>query len=231
MSNVHYFIMKTNYVGLLISVVYVAFILGFSAFIKTHTKIKDETVRKFIHILSANWWLILLKFIDDPLIAVIGPIGFVFINSLFIFYPKLGTPFGCSNKNRNFGLVYYPFSLIILILYSYLGALDISAATVGVFCMGYGDGFAAILGSKWGKKKIPLPTGGKTYFGSIVMVIVCFLSSFIILALMSDLTLTVIIFSSILISLVATLVEVITPLGLDNISVPILSALIAGGIV
>ena len=231
MPNVHYFTMKTNYIGLFISVIYVASVLGLSVFIKAHTLVKDETVRKIIHILSANWWLILIKYINDPLIAVIGPLGFVFLDSLFIFYPKLGKPFGCSNKNRNFGLVYYPFSLIILILYSYLGALDISAATVGVFCMGYGDGFAAIIGSKWGKKKIPLPTGGKTYLGSFVMIIVCFVSSFIILTLMSDLTLTLIILSSILISLVASLVEVITPLGLDNISVPILSALIAGGLV
>jgi phytol kinase len=223
--------MNINCIGLFISIIYIGIVLSFSIVIKRKTNVSDETVRKLIHILSANWWLILIFYIQDPLFALIGPIVFLFVDSLFIFYPQFGKHIGCPKRNRNYGLVYYPFSLIILISYSYLGALSLSAATIGVFCMGYGDGFAALFGSKFGKKKIPLPTGGKTYLGSFVMAIVCFLCSFLILIIMSDLLLSKIIMSSIIISIIATLVEVITPLGLDNISVPIISALIAGGLV
>ncbi len=223
--------MNTNCIGLLISIVYIGIVLSIAIIMKKKTKISDEVIRKIIHILSANWWLILIVFIEDPLVAVAGPLAFLFINSLFIFYPKLGKPIGCPQKNRNFGLVYYPFSLIILILFSYLGTLDIYAATIGVFCMGYGDGLAAIVGKFWGKKKIPLPTGGKTYFGSFFMCMVCFICSFVILSFMSDASFSLIIVSSILISVAAALVEVITPLGFDNISVPLLCALIAGGLV
>ena len=97
--------------------------------------------------------------------------------------------------------------------------------------MGYGDCFAAIFGTLFGKKKIPLPTGGKTYFGSIVMLIVCFLSCYFIFSFMTDFNIKMIILSSLLVSVAASLIEVITPLGLDNISVPLLCALIVGGLV
>jgi phytol kinase len=223
--------MNINCIGLFISIIYIGLVLSFSILIKKKTSVSDETVRKIIHILSANWWLILIFYIKNPLFALIGPIVFLFVDSLFIFYPQFGKHIGCPKRNRNYGLVYYPFSLIILIAYSYLGTLSLSAATIGVFCMGYGDGFAALFGSKFGKKKIPLPTGGKTYLGSLVMAIVCFISSFLILIIMSDLLLYQIISYSIIISICATLIEVITPLGLDNISVPIISALIAGGLI
>ncbi len=231
MSSGHYFIMNINCIGLLISIIYIGLVLSSSILIKKKTSVSDETVRKIIHILSANWWLILICYIKNPLFALSGPIVFLFVDSVFVFYPQFGKYIGCPERNRNYGLVYYPFSLIILIIYSYLGTLSLSAATIGVFCMGYGDGFAALFGSKFGKKKIPLPTGGKTYLGSFVMAIVCFFCSVIILILMSDLLFYQIIFSSIIISIVATFVEVVTPLGLDNISVPIISALIAGGLV
>ncbi len=223
--------MNTNLIGLIISVIYISLILIIAVIIRKKTKLKDEIIRKLVHILSTNWWIIMIIYLKDPLFALIGPLFFIFFNSLFIFYPSLGKSFGCTKKERNFGLVYYPFSLVILILFSYLGKLEIYSATIGVFCMGYGDGFAAIFGTLFGKKKIPLPTGGKTYFGSFVMLIVCFLCCFFIFSFMTDFNMKMIILSSLLVSVAASLIEVITPLGLDNISVPLLCALIVGGLI
>lgn len=97
--------------------------------------------------------------------------------------------------------------------------------------MGYGDGFAAITGSIWGKKKIPLKTGGKTYLGSFVMLVVCNLISIIVLAFTTNLTTQSIIVASLIISFVASFTEMITPLGLDNISVPLLTAVLVGVII
>jgi len=173
----------------------------------------------------------MIHFFDNILYAISGPIVFVFLNSLFVFYPEVGKVIGCPDKKRNLGLVYYPFSLIILILLVYLGDLELYAATVGVFAMGYGDGFAAILGFLYGDKKIPLATGGKTYLGSIVMLFVCIVSSFIIFSFMSDSTFLIKLLASILIGVAASLIEVISPLGFDNISVPLFVTLLAGGLV
>ncbi len=223
--------MDKNCVGLLISFLYLGLVLLLAILVKKRTKAKDETVRKMIHILCTNWWIIMLFLIDDFATALVGPILFMFLNSLVIIYPKLGKHFGLTNKNRNYGLVYYPFSLVILVLILNLGTLHIAAATIGVFCMGFGDGFAALFGSKWGKKKIPLPTGGKTYLGSFVMAGVCFISTFAILYFMTNSSYASILLISFLISIVAPLIEVGTPLGLDNISVPLLTALIAGGLI
>jgi len=223
--------MDTNLIGLIISIIYISLILIIAVIIRKKTKIKDEIIRKIVHILATNWWIIMILYLKDPLFALIGPLIFVFFNSLFVFYPSLGKSFGCTKKSRNFGLVYYPFSFVLLIIFSYLGNLEIYSATIGVFCMGYGDGFAAIFGTLFGKKKIPLPTGGKTYLGSLVMLVVCFLSCYFIFSFMTDLNIKMIILSSLLVSVAASLIEVLTPLGLDNISVPLLCALIVGGLV
>ncbi|MGD1822938.1 MAG: diacylglycerol/polyprenol kinase family protein [Pleomorphochaeta sp.] len=222
--------MNTNCIGLMFSMIYIGLILILAYLLKKKTKVKDEFVRKTIHILTANWWIILVNYFDNILFAIAGPICFVFFNSLFVFYPNVGEKIGCPNKKRNLGLVYYPFSVLILVLWVYTDVITLYAATIGVFAMGYGDGFAAIFGSLWGKKRIPLPTGGKTYFGSIVMLIVCVISSFVVLSVMTNFSINDKLLISIIVGVSAAFLEVVTPLGLDNISVPLLTALLVGGL-
>ncbi len=222
--------MNSNCLGLLLSFGYVFLVLFFAVLINNFTKEKDEIVRKTVHILSSNWWFILIHYIDNIYIASIGPLLFIFLNTTILFYTNLGKYIGSSDKKRAFGLIYYPFSLLILVFWTYSGFLPFYAATIGILSMGYGDGLAAIFGSLFGKKKVKLPTGGKTYLGSLIMLVVCFISSFIVLNYAIDITLVENIIFSLIIGLVATILEVITPLGLDNISVPLLSALLVGGL-
>lgn len=223
--------MNTNCIGLVISIIYILTILLAALYINKKTKIQDEIVRKIIHILTTLWWIILIIYFDNVLYAISGPLVFIFLNSFLIFYPNIGKLIGCPNRKRNLGLVYYPFSILVLILWTYLGKVEIYAATMGVFSMGFGDGFAAIFGKLLGKRKIPLPTGGKTYLGSFVMLAVCFISNFFILSIMVDTTITIIILYSIYLAVAAALLEVITPLGFDNISVPLIITLLAGGLI
>ena len=156
--------MDTNLIGLIISIIYISLILIIAVIIRKKTKIKDEIIRKIVHILATNWWIIMILYLKDPLFALIGPLVFVFFNSLFVFYPSLGKSFGCTKKSRNFGLVYYPFSFVLLIIFSYLGNLEIYSATIGVFCMGYGDGFAAIFGNSFWEEKNTFTNRGENIF-------------------------------------------------------------------
>ena len=214
--------------GLLVSMLLVLLILFFVFVLKKITHMNNELLRKIVHISVSNWWLLNLLYVGDVRYAIVGPIAFMFMNSIFVFKPKIGDKFGFVGKTRNYGLVYYPFSLGILVLLCYNNIIPYYAGTMGVLCMGYGDGFAAIAGTIWGKKKIPLETGGKTYLGSFVMVVVCNLICVFTFALTTDFSTLSIIIASLIISLVASLVEIITPLGLDNISVPLVTAILAG---
>jgi phytol kinase len=92
---------------------------------------------------------------------------------------------------------------------------------VGILVMGYGDGLAAVIGKSYGKHKLAF---GKSIEGSITM----FVASFIVVFLVSSFTQSVGI-SLILalgVSALATIVELITPKGLDNLSVPLSTSLI-----
>lgn len=222
--------MNTNCIGIIYSFAYIFLVLLLAVGIKHFFKIKDEIVRKTVHILTANWWFIVIHYFDNIHLASIGPLLFIFLNSMVLFYPNIGNHIGSGDKKRALGLVYYPFSLLILVFWTYSGFLPFYAATIGVLAMGYGDGFAAIFGTLFGKKKFPIPTGGKTYVGSFVMLFVCFISSFIVLKYSVDITIGQNVLFSLIVGLVATIVEIITPLGLDNISVPLISALLVGGL-
>lgn len=220
--------MNSNMLGLLTSTALVILILFFVFVLKKITKMNNELLRKIVHISVSNWWLLNLLYVGDVRYAIVGPIAFIFMNSIFVFKPKVGEKFGFVGKQRNYGLVYYPFSLGILVLLCYNNILPYYAGTIGVLCMGYGDGFAAITGTIWGKQKIPLNTGGKTYLGSFVMAVVCNLICVLTFALTTDFSTISIVLASLVISIVASVVEMITPLGLDNISVPLVAAVLAG---
>lgn len=220
--------MNSNLLGLLTSMALVFFILCLVFILKKITNMGNELLRKIVHISVSNWWLLNLIYVSDVKYAIVGPIAFMFMNSIFVFKPKLGDKFGFVGRQRNYGLVYYPFSLGIIVLLCYNNILPYYAGTIGVLCMGYGDGLAAITGSRWGKTKIPLNTGGKTYLGSFVMVVVCNFICVLTFALATDFSTISIVLASLVLSLVASFIEMITPRGLDNISVPVITAILAG---
>lgn len=222
--------MNSQLFGLILSVILIFSVLALVGILKKTTKISNEILRKIVHIAVSNWWFILIIYIKDPLYAALCPIAFIFFNLLFVFYPKLAGLFGFDNKRQNYGLVYYPFSLLIIVILCYNNFIPLYAGTLGVMCMGYGDGLAAVFGSKFGKKKITINNNKRTYVGSITMFVVCFLITFIVLSYYFSLPIFTVISKSLVIAMVATLVEVVTPFGLDNLSVPLIVTL-AGGLI
>ena len=102
--------------------------------------------------------------------------------------------------------------------------------------MAYGDASAAIMGEKYGKKQYHVFTK-KSLEGSGTMFVVSFLSIeasllfFSTLYSLSPLALTM---AALVVALMTTLAEALSPLGFDNITVPLLGAsvflLFGGGI-
>lgn len=204
---------------LILSIVAVGILFSLSKLFST------EFSRKFIHIGVSNWWFILITYFESLHYALIGPLFFILANTVLV-YTKLATTLGISEKRRNMGLIYYPISLTILVLLGFKGVFPLWACGIGVIVMGYGDGLAAVIGVKWGKRKI---WGRKTQLGTIVMAVV----TFIILILFSVCYNLRGVwsfpwwFSITLIALTVALTETYTPYGLDNISVPLVATLLS----
>jgi phytol kinase len=219
--------MDNNIAGLIVSFVFLGgvIVLGFALGAFAH--VSGETVRKTIHIGVSNWWFVEMAFFTRLEFALVGPVFFIVANSLFTFL-DLGSALGVGDRKRNLGLIYFPVTLVLFVLLQYNGILSSVACLVGVLVMGYGDGFAALAGTRWGSKKLPIRSGGKTWMGTVVMFAVSFVVCLVLLSFHSTLPPVDLALVSLLVGGAAALVEALTPLGLDNLSVPIVSAFIAG---
>jgi len=90
--------------------------------------------------------------------------------------------------------------------------------------MSYGDGLASVIGIKYGKRKYTVFKDTKSYVGSISMLLCTFLLLVIAIVFYEEpLTIRVVAYLLCMAG-VATVVEGITPLGLDNLSVPFVAA-------
>ncbi len=122
------------------------------------------------------------------------------------------------------GTLYYAIMLVIVgILWFYPGGL-VGATPMALLvfgCVAGGDGLADVIGRKFGGEKT-FGFGGaeRTIVGSIGMFIGSFLFSYILVILFAF-DFVALLVPILLISIVATIIEALSPKGLDNWTVPI----------
>jgi phytol kinase len=213
--------MDSNIIGLLISFPFLAVVIALGIALRKIFSISSESMRKFIHIGVSNWWFIALSCFTTLGYALVGPILFIILNSLFTFL-GWGVAIGLNDRKRNYGLIYFPITLVVLVALQHSDLIAPLSATVGVLVMGYGDGLAALIGTKWGKREIPFNVSKKSYLGTAVMFVVSLAITLGTLAFFTALSPMKIVLVSLFIALVSAGVELITPLGLDNITVPLI---------
>lgn len=212
--------MNNNIIGIIVSFLFVICIIGISTILTKKKIITGEASRKFIHIGVCNWWLLAMIFFDNRYYASIVPALFVIINYLSYKYQVIGAMERNGDK-KDLGTVYYAISLLILSLltlgnngYGYIGAL-------GILTMGYGDGFAAVVGTFKGTRYIAIGRNLKSKEGTLTMAVVSCAVMILILGICTELSILLIVAYSIALSIVATLLELFTPHGLDNLTVPL----------
>jgi phytol kinase len=200
-------------------------------------KIKDRLpknlARKFLHIMIGNFiWII-------PFFTYVAfPLNFPFFVAapfiLLTFLVSPGTPFKDLTKKlsglgdvtfggHTYGLVFYAISYTILAAFFSNQPWLIAA---GIIPLAYGDAAASIVGLKWGKHQFNI-SAKKSTEGSLTMFATCFLvltASFAFFGFLYPLPITNYLLASLGAAVVATLSEALTPRGLDNLAVPILSA-------
>lgn len=203
-----------NAVGLALSFFFIITLLLVGWFFYRYKFFSKESWRKFIHIGVSSWWFILILTIDNLFVALIGPLLFVVVNSVFVTKGWVDL-IGIGDKKRNLGLIYFPITLVVMVYLGYSNLVPLWACGMGWFAMGYGDGLAALFGRKYGKRKF---LASNTVLGSTVM----FVSTFCVIALFTyfyELG-SPFSFKTVAIAVVATAVEALTPWGLDNLTVP-----------
>ena len=200
-------------IAVAVSYLFVASIVLFGVGLYLLRIVSAETTRKIIHIGVIHWWLIAIAFIDSTWVALIGPLSFIVINTLNV---NLRLIPGIQREESNdFGTVYYAVSLSMITFAAYQFNM-VTAASIALFVMGYGDGFAALIGKKVPSKKI---RPNKSILGSLTMVLVSFGVSYY---WSQDIVI------SFVIAITAGVVELFSPKGLDNLTVPFIIFVLAG---
>lgn len=180
---------------------------------------RSEGVRKFIHILTSLIIIPCEYCVTGPVYRIALPFAFIFINS-FAVYTDMIKNLGLRDEKRNIGLILYPVSVTLVVVMEASGLISSSSAVCGVLMLGLGDGAAALVGTRWGRHTFTL-YGGKSkrsLEGCLAMASV----SVVVVLYFTDIPLVY----AILIGIAASLIEAFSPSSVDNVSVPLLSAVI-----
>ncbi len=208
--------MNKNIVGLIVSILYIGLVLLTSKLLDKKSK---EASRKYIHIMLSNWWIIVMIFFDSIIYASIMPAIFIVINT-FSYKFKLIKSME-REENDGFGTIYYAITLFILAIFTMYIKNPIIGLS-GIFAMGYGDGFAAIIGQKIKSKEYKIFGCTKTVAGSLTMLII---SLIILIPIFGYLQIDLFLIKALLIAILATVLEFVSVKGLDNITVPLIVSL------
>lgn len=202
--------MMNNWLGLLLSYILIGFIL-LGILVLERLKIKRNIIRKLIHIAIGNWWIIAMWYFDHLIFALIPPITFLIGNLLSRKYHLIKA---MEADQSTLGTIYYPIAMIILTIICF-GIIKLPhVGLIGMLCLAYGDGLASLIGKQMISPRLHQK---KTFAGTLCMFFVSFLASTLVLTLQHQ----TIFIPALILALLSTLLELFSPKGLDNITVPI----------
>ena len=214
--------MSGDFKGLIISYAFLFGIVFLGEFIRLIFQLRPVFTRKFIHIGVGFWGLVAYQTLDSTWAVLIPPASFVLIN-LLSYKWTIFKSMEIEDKS-NLGTIYYPIALCTL-LALFWSSGDRLVPLIGLLVMALGDGFASIVGEKWGSHRYRIWGREKSVEGSSAMLEFSFVAVVLILFLFTDLSFSSILFQGCVIALLATLVEAVSPWGIDNLTVPLISGL------
>jgi phytol kinase len=216
---------QNDVVGVIAVYVYVAVLLVFTE--KVFAKRYPVQSRKFLHIMTGNIAFILPLFVTREVMAFVAAGPFILLTFLMSPYSPIKSMRGKSSEaGHGLGLVYYAITWTVLAFVFFDNRVIIA---MGILAMSYGDGFASLLGIKYGRKKYTVLKDTKSYVGSLVMFSCTFVLLIVALLFYAVPLSTRVAVYLVCMAGVAAVVEGVTPFGLDNLSVPFVMALMYWG--
>lgn len=202
--------------GLIVSIAFVTTVLVVVGILEHFKIVTGEYSRKTVHIIVAHWWFIAMYYFTQPIEAAIVPALFIVVNYIS-FKGHYIKSIERGDEFKHLGTVYYAVSLFVLAIWSF-GIERPEIGGMGIMVMGYSDGLAALVGQKYGKHTIGIFGDQKTLEGSVTALIAAFI---VILAFNQGYAMGLSLVEVMLLATIATILEGITPLGFDNLTVPI----------
>ena len=212
----------SDFIGLAAAFIAIPLIIAFAQLLLHAGIVSAPVARKLIHVGVSHWWLLAVALHTTTVYAAIGPITFIVVNGIVYRFHMLAAMEDPDHR-RNLGTIYFPISLLVLVLLCFGGPVPLYAGGIGVLVMGYGDGLASIVGTRWGKGRFELFGSTKSLSGSASMFLASIVvtTAWVITAHPRGLEPAFVVTAALVTAFVATGLELATPWGLDNLSVPI----------
>ena len=222
----------TDILALIVVYIYVAIIFVIAEKV---LKTRPEVSRKFLHIMVGNM-IFAMPFFSDPWVMVwflTLPITIV----LFFLteYSPIKIENSVTESGHALGLFFYAAIWTVLIaILALIAPADnpkyfIWIVALAIVPMVYGDGFAALIGQKFGKIKYTIFGGTKSLEGSLTMFVITTVMSVFVWMVFASIGCSMPEFNILYIigiSAVATICEALSYGGIDNLTVPALTAIL-----
>jgi phytol kinase len=180
-----------------------------------------ELTRKVVHIGSGNvillaWWL---KISTQVIVSAAIIAALIAIISYFMpILPSIN-----SVGRQSLGTLFYAISIGILAACFWSSSPQYTA--IGILNMAWGDGMAAIVGQRFGKHSYRVLEIQKSWEGSLAMAVTSWVvTESILLLIWGNLWQTWLV--SLIVAIVSTILEAFSKLGIDNLTVPLGSAML-----
>lgn len=213
---------------LLLAIVPVAVVLALSEFLWRRKIIKGERARKFIHIIAGVWmafWPLYLPFDGIFLLGICALVLLLYSRFTNLFHAIYAV------KRRTYGELFYAVAIVSC---SYIGK-EAWIYVTSILLLALADGGAAVIGRIWGVsnqyKVFRSKNLIKSVSGTAAFMILAYLSVGIGLLLAGgydDVGHGALLFT---VPLVLTVIENISPYGLDNLITPLFATLVLNSIV
>jgi phytol kinase len=186
----------------------------------------SEYVRKVVHIGTGNiillaWWM--------QIPAWVGVSAGVFFSGVTLLSYRFELLPSIHNVGRkSFGTFFYAVSIAVLV--GWFWTIDRPEfGVLGILVMTWGDGLAGLIGKQFGCNHYEIWGMKKSWEGSATMAIVSSFVCFLVLSNSIEFSSTIVVIS-VGIGIISALLEAFSKFGLDNLTVPIVSAAIAYGL-
>ena len=194
-------------------------------------KSRPEVSRKFLHIMVGNM-IFAMPFFSDPWIMLLFITLPVTVALFFLTeYSPIRIENSVTESGHALGLFFYAliWSILLLIFPILIDPNLLWIVALAIVPLVYGDGFAALVGGKWGNIKYHVFGGEKTVVGSLAMLSVTAVLSVFVWVFYTAIGYTLPelnLWYILIISVIATLCEALSYGGVDNLTVPAVTSIL-----
>ena len=220
-------IWKQDYTALILAYVYIFGVIALGELLRRAGKRPIDFTRKFIHIGVGMWVVGTVLLFETWYLALIPPATFVVINT--ISYLRGTFKAMETGEKGNLGTISFPISFAAVMYYYWSQPVLMVAAMMPLT---WGDAMAAITGNRYGHYRYTVGGRTRSLEGSVAMFFWSWITTSLALFIMPYLVgkplinwLVALIYGG-AVAVVCTLVEALTPWGIDNLTVPAAAVLI-----